>query len=204
MSVRMLGITVAVGLAAVAVGITARGEEDDAAREADGRVLFDFEADDAAEQWVTVNDGVMGGVSQGRFRVTDEATLEFFGKLSLKNNGGFASVRSRPAELKLKDGDALSVRVRGDGRTYYINVHVPTLRMAFSYRKPVETVEGEWREVRVPLSELVPTSFGRPVERLGPVDPERINAVGFLLADKRAGPFKLDVDWIKAVRAEAE
>ena len=146
----------------------------------------------------------MGGVSQGRFRVTDEATLEFFGELSLENNGGFASVRSRPAELKLKENDALVARVRGDGRTYYLNAHVPTLRMAFSYRKPVETVAGEWREVRVPLRELVPTSFGRPVERLGPVDPARINAIGFLLADKKAGPFKLEVDWIKASRAEPE
>ena len=43
-----------------------------------------------------MNDGVMGGVSDGRFRVTERQTLEFYGTLSLENNGGFASVSSCP------------------------------------------------------------------------------------------------------------
>jgi len=43
-----------------------------------------------------VNDGVMGGVSDGRFRVTERQTLEFYGTLSLENNGGFASVSFVP------------------------------------------------------------------------------------------------------------
>ena len=167
-------------------------------------MLFDFESDEAAQRWYTVNDGVMGGISEGRVRVTEEATLEFFGELSLENRGGFASVRAQPAELKLQQDDMVVVRIRGDGRTYYFSAYVPTVRIAFSYRKPIETVDGEWREVRVRLSELVPTSFGRPVKRLGPVDPTRINALGFLLADKKAGPFKLEVDWIGVVNRRQE
>ena len=39
---------------------------------------------DAAAGWQAVNDGVMGGVSDGRFRVTERQTLEFYGTLSLK------------------------------------------------------------------------------------------------------------------------
>ena len=46
------------------------------------RPLFDFAGPEAAQQWQAVNDGVMGGVSDGRFRVTPENTLEFFGTLS--------------------------------------------------------------------------------------------------------------------------
>jgi hypothetical protein len=38
----------------------------------------------------------MGGVSEGKFKITDKKTMEFFGTLSLENNGGFASVRTRP------------------------------------------------------------------------------------------------------------
>ncbi|MBM4058506.1 MAG: hypothetical protein FJ275_09770, partial [Planctomycetes bacterium] len=56
------------------------------------RTLLDFPGPEAARQWQAVNDGVMGGVSDGRFRITDEGTLQFFGTLSLENNGGFASV----------------------------------------------------------------------------------------------------------------
>ena len=52
--------------------------------------LFDFVEADAPKEWQAVNDGVMGGVSEGKFRITDDKTMEFFGTLSLEKNGGFA------------------------------------------------------------------------------------------------------------------
>jgi hypothetical protein len=30
---------------------------------------------------------------------------------------------------------------------------------------------------------------------------EQVNGLGFLLGDKKAGPFKLEVEWIKVERA---
>ena len=50
--------------------------------------LFDFTEADAAKQWQAVNDGVMGGVSEGKFKITDAKTMEFFGTLSLANCQG--------------------------------------------------------------------------------------------------------------------
>ena len=55
----------------------------------------------------------------------------------------------------------------------------------------------------MPLKELQATSFGRPVKDAGPVEASKVNSIGFLLADKKAGPFKLEVEWIKVVRAAA-
>ncbi|MCE9533999.1 MAG: CIA30 family protein [Planctomycetes bacterium] len=78
--------------------------------------LFDYTGADAAKAWQTVNDGVMGGVSEGKFKITDKKTLEFFGTLSLENNGGFASVRSKAKKLGLQKGDTIIAKVRGDGR----------------------------------------------------------------------------------------
>ncbi len=46
--------------------------------------------------------------------------MEFFGTLSLANNGGFASVRTKPKKLDLANGDTLVARVRGDGREYML------------------------------------------------------------------------------------
>ncbi len=43
------------------------------------RVLFEFTGADAAKEWQTVNDGVMGGVSEDKFKITDAKTLEFLG-----------------------------------------------------------------------------------------------------------------------------
>ena len=105
-------------------------------------VLFDFSKPDAAKQWQTVNDGVMGGVSDGQVRITDQGIMEFYGTLSLENNGGFASVRSKSKPLALKDGDVIVARLRGDGREYYLNATVPTFRIAFSYRTSFKTKAG--------------------------------------------------------------
>jgi NADH dehydrogenase [ubiquinone] 1 alpha subcomplex assembly factor 1 len=165
------------------------------------KVLFDFAGADAAKEWQTINDGVMGGLPEGKFEITDKKTLEFYGTLSLENNGGFASVRTKAKKLGLEKGDALVVRVRGDGREYSMNLHVPRPLVAFSYRATVQTKKGEWIEVKLPLDKFVATSFGRPVRDAGPVDPHEVNGLGFLLGDKKAGPFKLEVECVKVLKA---
>jgi monofunctional biosynthetic peptidoglycan transglycosylase len=162
--------------------------------------LFAFTSPDAGTAWQAVNDGVMGGVSDGQFRITDRQTLEFYGTLSLENNGGFASVRSRPRALGLQAGDTLAARVRGDGREYQLNLYTAERMTAFSYRAPVQTRSGEWIEVRIPLDRFEATSFGRLLRGAGPVDPGTVTSIGFLLAEKTPGPFALEVAWIKVLR----
>ncbi len=164
------------------------------------RIVFDFTGTNAAKEWQTVNDGVMGGLSKGKFKITDRKTLEFYGTLSLENNGGFASVRSKAKKLGLEKGDILVARVRGDGREYSMNLYVPRPLIAFAYRAAVKTKKDEWIEVKLPLAKFEATSFGRVVKDAGPVDPKEINALGFLLGDKKAGPFRLEVEWIKVVQ----
>jgi monofunctional biosynthetic peptidoglycan transglycosylase len=168
-----------------------------------GRILFDFAKPDAAKGWQPVNDGVMGGVSEGRLKITDQGLMEFSGVLSLENNGGFASVRSRRGDLGLRPDDALLVRLKGDGREYVLNLYVPTLRIAYSYRAEIQTKAGEWTEVRVPLKDCYATSFGRKLPDAGPIDAAKVNSIGFMLSDKKAGPFKLEVAWIKVVDGSA-
>lgn len=164
------------------------------------RVLFEFAGADAAKEWQTVNDGVMGGVSEGKFTITDKKTLEFYGTLSLENNGGFASVRTKAKTLGLEKGDVLVAKVRGDGRVYSMNLYLNKPLMAFSYRATVQTKKDEWIEVKLPLDTFEATSFGRVIKDAGAVKPEEVNAVGFMLSDKQAGPFKLEIEWIKVVK----
>jgi NADH dehydrogenase [ubiquinone] 1 alpha subcomplex assembly factor 1 len=166
-------------------------------------VLFDFAEADSAKEWQSVNDDVMGGVSEGKFKITDQKTMEFFGTLSLDNNGGFASVRTKAKKLGLEKGDTLVAKVRGDGREYSLNLYINKPLIAFSYRATAPTKKDEWIEVKVPLDKFEATSFGRPVKDAGAVKPEEVNALGFLLGDKKAGAFKLEVEWIKVERAGA-
>lgn len=97
----------------------------------------------------------------------------------------------------MESDGTLVARVKGDGRRYTLNLYPPNRRIAFSYRFEFQTSKDEWMEIRVPLKNFVATSFGRIVDGAGPVDPQKVNSMGFLLGDKRAGPFKLEIDWIK-------
>jgi monofunctional biosynthetic peptidoglycan transglycosylase len=164
-------------------------------------VLIDFIGADAAKEWQNVNDGMMGGISEGKFKITDKQTLEFFGTLSLENNGGFASVRTKAKKLGLEKGDTLVVKVKGDGREYSLNLYLNKPLIAFSYRATVQTKKDEWIEVKVPLDKFEATSFGRVVKDAGAVKPQEVNALGFMLSDKKAGPFKMEVESIKVERA---
>jgi NADH dehydrogenase [ubiquinone] 1 alpha subcomplex assembly factor 1 len=163
--------------------------------------LFDFTGADAAKEWQTVNDGVMGGVSEGKLKITDQKTMEFFGTLSLENNGGFASVRTKDKKLGLEKGDTLVAKVKGDGREYSLNLYLNKPLIAFSYRATVQTKKDEWIEVKIPLDKTEATWFGRPVKDAGAVKPEEINALGFMLGDKKAGTFRMEVESIKVERA---
>ncbi len=165
------------------------------------QILFDFEKTDAANEWQTVNDGVMGGASDGRIKITSEKKMEFYGTLSLDNSGGFASMRSKPKNLNLKKGDILVIRVRGDGREYSLNLYTQRRLTAFSYRAMFATKENEWIEVRIPIDGFVATSFGQIIND-PPLDPKEVNGLGILLGDKKAGPFKIEIEWIKVLKAE--
>ncbi|WP_296454838.1 CIA30 family protein [Rubinisphaera sp.] len=167
------------------------------AADGDGeRVIFQFETPDAVKPWQVVNDGVMGGRSEGRFKINDDNKMEFFGTLSLENNGGFASVRARGEISALELDDVIVARVKGDGREYQFNLYAQRNLGGFSYRQSFKTIKDEWVEVELPVDEFVATWLGRifPNEKLNPAN---VSGLGFLLGDKKAGPFKLEVDWIK-------
>ena len=165
------------------------------------KVLFDFTGADAAKPWQTVNDGVMGGRSDGQFKINEDKKMEFFGTLSLENNGGFASVRARGENLGLKADEVIVARVRGDGRQYNFNVYAQRNLGGYSYRQSFKTKKDEWIEVELPVSKFMATWRGRvfPNEKL---DPTKVSGLGILLGDKKAGPFKLEVEWIKVKKAE--
>jgi len=173
------------------------------ASEPASKLLMDFSDAAVARQWQSVNDGVMGGISEGNFRITDDETLAFSGNLSLENNGGFASIRTRPADLGLGGYDTIAVRIKGDGRTYSINLRTASRRAAGSYRAPIETEKNRWIKVRIPLQSFTYTAYGRRVAA-APLRAKDIQSVGFTLSDKQPGPFKMEVSSIRAEKAGAD
>lgn len=166
---------------------TAHGEE---------QIVTDF--DKTQLRWRTVNDNVMGGRSQGGFSVSSEKNLVFQGRTSLRNNGGFSSIRSGAPQGSLQGYDGFSIRVKGDGRTYKMTLQTSRTGRWISFWANFPTKAGEWQEIRVPFKKFKAKSFGQP--RRNPLVVNSINSIGFMIYDKQAGPFKLEVSSIKVYK----
>jgi monofunctional biosynthetic peptidoglycan transglycosylase len=160
------------------------------------QLLLDFDDPAEIDWFAPIDDAVMGGVSSSRMVQAAPGIAAFEGRVSLENNGGFASVRSRPREWGLEGASALVLRLRGDGKTYRLNVRTPNTPSAFRFEAPLELPAGAWHEVEVPFVSLRAKAFGRPVPLVGPPDPGRVRQLGFMISDRQAGPFRLEIDWI--------
>lgn len=161
--------------------------------------LFTFENPDSGKAWVSVNDNVMGGISDGKFKITQEKTLLFYGNLSLANNGGFASVRSLPKQLPLLKDESIEINVKGDGREYTINLYTSKRLTAFSYKQSFKTKKDEWMIITFALDKFTATSFGRIIPNAAPIDTNEINSIGFMIGDKKTETFQLELKSINTL-----
>jgi len=55
--------------------------------------------------------------------------------------------------------------------------------------------------VKVPFGRFVPTYRGRVLKGAPKAQAERLRSVGIPISDKQAGPFRLEIDWVKAHNA---
>ncbi len=163
-------------------------------------VLTDFTEPPDFDLWFSVNDVVMGGMSGGSLVQADDSVALFGGFLSLENNGGFASVRTRPVDWKLDGYTGIRLRVRGDGRRYQFRLRTDDRFDGMAYRHEFGSGDGEWLEIDLPFAEFEASFRGRIVTDAGPVEPSKIRQIGFLIADKQPGEFSLHIDRIEAYR----
>jgi monofunctional biosynthetic peptidoglycan transglycosylase len=164
------------------------------------RVLFDFQKSGNLNNWRIVNDGVMGGLSQSEFTLTSSNTAIFKGTVSLENNGGFSSVRTIPRSYKLQDYRGIIIRCKGDGKNYQFRIWTNDRFDGMSYMYRYKSVREKWIIIRVPFDECIPVFRGRILDNVNPINPKEIQQIGFLIADKQPGRFKLEIDWIKAYK----
>jgi monofunctional biosynthetic peptidoglycan transglycosylase len=155
----------------------------------------------SAEPWRSVNDGVMGGISSGNMVQVDDM-LRFEGELSLENNGGFASVR-RLVDLELSMAKSVRLKLRGDGREYQFRLRTNDRLDGIAWRAKFLTT-GDWQTINLEFSEFEPVFRGRLIADAGPLNPGEIHQIGLMLADKQAGPFRLDIKSIQFHKTEQE
>jgi len=66
------------------------------------------------------------------------------------------------------------------------------------YRASFPTKPAKWTELRLHMKDFVPTFRGRVLSGEPLLDRPKVTSAGFLISDKQAGPFQLEVAWIKA------
>jgi hypothetical protein len=161
-------------------------------------MLIDFTNAEESQLWLAINDDVMGGISQSRIESAPTATGIFSGQLSLANNGGFASIRRHADNCNLKGCSGVILKVKGDGRTYQFRVKTDDQYDGVAYRTLFTTEADQWRTITLSFDSFCASFRGKSVPNAPVLRPEHIKQIGFLLADKRPGLFRLEIAWIKS------
>lgn len=190
--------------------------------------IFNFQTKDDLRRWNLYADSEYGGLSSASLEIkgTDEhATGVFSGNLftdmskdsrRIMNRSGFCGMRSTQLEgyLDLDPYDTLALRVRGDGRCYISTIHtenwvnVPGTTENNTWQAFVFIPKGYWYVARIPLSRYLPTWRGNVMDSQLEMNPSRIVAMS-LSVNAEGGPvgavtgpgeFRLELDWIKALR----
>ena len=149
----------------------------------------------ADQPWVIVNDGVMGGRSQGAV-TTKTNQMQFTGNI-VTDGGGFSSVR-RLLDGGLDKSDRLQMRLRTDERRYEILLtDIDSQAYRVTYYAPLKTEGDGWQVIDVSFDDLEARIFGRRVDA-PPFQPQNVTTIGIILADGTDGEFSLELDWISA------
>lgn len=193
-------IKISTTLLAILFVMTMNGNLNSNTPDAGETMLFDFGATENMNDWLIINDGVMGGLSESSFVLTDFNSAVFSGNVTLENNGGFASVRSRPMQFDLAGHQGIRIRVKGDGKKYQFRVQTNNRFDGISYQYRFETQKDQWQTITIPFEKCVPVFRGQLLRNVEPISPENIRQLGFLISDGQTGDFQLEVQWIKAYR----
>ncbi|KAL6845082.1 hypothetical protein ACP4OV_024577 [Aristida adscensionis] len=164
-----------------------------------------------------ISDGIAGGDSS--------STGVFSGNLSLDmsegstwriRRSGFCGMRSKKFDgfIDLDAYDTIAMKLRGDGRCYISTIYTenwvnsPGQEEDNSWQAFVYIPQDRWQILKIPLDRYLPTWRGNVIEAKLEMNPARIvgmslsvNAEGGVPGAKTGpGDFRLEVDWIKALR----
>ena len=157
-------------------------------------LIIDFSEKIDIENWIIVDDVVMGGKSSGSFKLSNDGHGLFEGSISLENNGGFSSVRYRFERKLIKESTKIILKLRGDGKQYQFRIK-SNAGDYYSYISPFSTT-GEWQEIEILLKDMYPSFRGRRLDQPN-LSSEYIEEITFLIGNKSQEQFKLLIDQIE-------
>ena len=159
----------------------------------EAKVVYDFSEDSSLRNWRVIDDGVMGGRSQGSLRINFEGHGVFSGFISLENYGGFSSIRYNTTPINVIGYDHIFIKVFGDNKEYQLRIK------SDYYDRHVYSksffAKNEWQEISIPLGEMKPQFRGRKL-RMSNFNERSIVEIGILIGNKVEEDFTLFIDSI--------
>jgi len=161
---------------------------------ANSMVIFDFHKDSNLSEWQTVNDDVMGGISDSKIYLNEVGNAIFEGNVSLENNGGFAMVMYSFEQMNVGNYSKVVIRLKGDGKRYQFRIKTNS-RDYYSYITYFDTT-GDWQTIAINLEDMHPSFRGRKLDK--PNYPKiKAEHIAFLISNKKEENFKLELDKIE-------
>ncbi len=155
--------------------------------------LFNFNSESNLSNWRILDDVVMGGRSDGNFKLNEDGHGEFSGDVSLKNNGGFSSVRYNFDTVNSSNFESFQLRIKGDGKPFQFRVK-SSYRHRYSYIYTFETT-GKWETISIPFNRMEPSFRGYKLNQAN-FDGEQMEEITFLIGNKKEQSFRLLIDKI--------
>ncbi len=157
-------------------------------------LIFEFDKNSDIKNWIIIDDVVMGGKSSGTFKLNSDGNGVFEGAVSLKNNGGFSSVRYQFEKSPIKEYTKIILKIKGDGKNYQFRIKSNS-EDYYSYIYTFST-SGEWEEVQINLKDMYPSFRGRKLD-MPNFSKDYMEEIAFLIGNKTEEKFKLLIDKIE-------
>ncbi|MFC7357191.1 CIA30 family protein [Jejudonia soesokkakensis] len=156
-------------------------------------LIFEASNKEDISKWYVVDDGVMGGVSEGTITMNTSKNLLFTGQVRLENNGGFSSIRYNFETKQVKQYQYVVLRLKGDGKEYQFRIKEDR-QQRYSYIQSFKT-SGEWQTIKLPLDEFYAGFRGNKLKIPNYAGLE-MDEIAILIGNKRKESFSLEIDKI--------
>jgi hypothetical protein len=158
------------------------------------QLIFDFNHNANITDWKIVDDVVMGGRSNGQFKIDSDGNGIFSGDVSVENNGGFSSVRYQFEKINTTKESKVIIRLKGDGKEYQFRIK-NNRNTYYSYITNFKT-SGDWENIIINLKDLYPSFRGQTMN-IPNFAGNSIEEIVFLIGNKKNESFTLVLDKIE-------
>lgn len=151
--------------------------------------------------WVLISDNVMGGVSKSSLEYT-ENTLILKGDISLRNFGGFASVKTQFGKHDISQFKGVKIKFKSTNQKFAFTLEdsnnwtLPNYKGSF-----YSTSSNTWEEKTILFKDFKEYQVGEATgKNLEEAMLKSIVRMGIITTEKKEGPFSIEIDYIEFVK----